>query len=110
MTARRVSDDEIAGASARDIAEIANAEPRTGKLEEPVAKPRSSGAPGTTIEALMLTWRERGSAALLERVTRQRLSELSSDQIRDVIKRLHALQPHYPQIDAMLLSKLEAQL
>jgi hypothetical protein len=66
-------------------------------------------AANSTIEALMYSLRERGAAALLERACLDRLADLSSTQIRDIIARLTALRPRYPKITDELLSKLEAQ-
>jgi hypothetical protein len=67
-------------------------------------------AADSTVEALMYSLRERGSAALSERGCLDRFANLSSDQIRDVIKRLIALRPHYPNITDELLFKLGDQL
>jgi len=72
--------------------------------------PQYDQAAQSTVEALMYSFRERGAAALLDRACRTRLGDLSSDQLRDVIKRLTALRPSYPKITDELLSKLEAQL
>lgn len=40
------------------------------------------GAPSATVEALMFSLRERGSAALTEAGTQRRLSEMSPAQVR----------------------------
>jgi hypothetical protein len=72
--------------------------------------PAYDQAAASIVDALMYSLRERGAAALLESTCRARLAELSSDQIRDVIKRLTALRPRYPKIDDELLSELAAQI
>ena len=54
----------------------------------------------------MYSLRERGAAALTERACLDRLTELSRDQIREVIRRLTALRPRYPKIDDELLFRL----
>jgi hypothetical protein len=51
------------------------------------------GAAPTTIEAVMYSLRERGTAALLEPNCRRRLSELNERQIVDIAVRLQKLQP-----------------
>lgn len=71
--------------------------------------PQYDQAADSTVDALMYSLRERGAAALLERACLDRLADLSSDQIRDIIDRLTALRPRYPKITDELLSKLEAQ-
>jgi hypothetical protein len=64
-----------------------------------------------TVEALMFSLRERGTAALAEPETQRRLAELSSAQVRDVIARLIAVRsPQYPAIDDELLHLLGEQL
>jgi hypothetical protein len=64
----------------------------------------------STVEALMLSLRERGAAALREPNTLRRLSELSTAQVREVIARLIKLRPRYPAIDDDLLLRLGDQL
>ena len=54
---------------------------------------RLQGAPQSTVAALMLDLRERGTKALSEPVVRRRLSELSEQQLRDVGARLQRLKP-----------------
>jgi hypothetical protein len=72
------------------------------------------GAAPTTIEAVMYSLRERGTAALLEPDCRHRLSELNERQIREVAVRLQKLKPkiarawNTEQIDALL--KVKARL
>jgi hypothetical protein len=61
------------------------------------------GAAPTSIEALMLSLRSRGSAALAEPNTQRRLSELSPAQVGEVIARLTRLQPQYPAINDELI-------
>ena len=68
------------------------------------------GAAFTTVEALMYSLRERGEAALHERDTRRRLSELSTNQVREVVTRLMRLRPKYPAITDELLFLLSEQL
>ena len=47
----------------------------------------------TTIEAVMYSLRERGTAALIEPDCRRRLSELTEQQILDVAVRFQKLKP-----------------
>jgi hypothetical protein len=49
--------------------------------------------PACTVEALMWSLRERGTAALTERDTRRRISELSDEQALEVADRLQRLKP-----------------
>ncbi|MGH7194730.1 MAG: hypothetical protein ACREJM_14520 [Candidatus Saccharimonadales bacterium] len=51
------------------------------------------GAAPTTIEALMLSLRERGTRALAEPPVRERLAELSRQQVIEVAVRLQKLNP-----------------
>jgi hypothetical protein len=67
-------------------------------------------AAASTVEALMFSLRERGVAALSERDCRRRLAELSTAQVRDVIRRLMVLRPRYPTITDELLFQLGEQL
>jgi hypothetical protein len=48
-------------------------------------------AAASTVEALMFSLRERGTAALSERDTQRRISELSEQQLHEVGTRLQAL-------------------
>ena len=68
------------------------------------------GAAFTTVEALMFSLRERGEAALHERDTRRRLAELSTDQLREVLRRLVRLRPKYPAITDQFLFHLNELL
>jgi hypothetical protein len=68
------------------------------------------GAAPTTVEALMYSLRERGMAALAERQTQQRLSEMSTAQIKEVIARLVRLRLQYPKITDELISYLGEQV
>jgi hypothetical protein len=62
------------------------------------------GAPPTTVEAVMYSLRQRGPAALAESDCRRRLSDLSPDQLRQVIVRLDRMRAEYPAItDGLLL-------
>jgi hypothetical protein len=54
----------------------------------------------------MYSLRERGTAALLESACRDRLGDLSSEQVRDVIARLIALRSRYPNVTDELLFRL----
>lgn len=69
-----------------------------------------SAAP-TTVEALMLSLRERSTAALLEPDCQRRLSELSEDQMIEVAVRLQKLKPEIApawsaeQVDALFEAK-----
>jgi hypothetical protein len=79
--------------------------------EEPEPEPeRSKNAAESTVEALMHSLRERGVAALSDRGCLDRLADLSSTQVRDVITRLIALRPRYPSITDELIFKLGEQL
>jgi|SRR5215470_16190460 len=51
-------------------------------------------AAAATVEALMYSLRERGTAALKEAPTRPRLRQLSEEQLREVAGRLQRLKPH----------------
>jgi hypothetical protein len=55
---------------------------------------RRHGAPQTTVEALMLGLRERGTKALVEPKVARRVSELSEQQLHEVCGRLQRLKPH----------------
>ena len=68
------------------------------------------GAAPTTVEALMLSLRSRGAAALAERDTKRRLADLSVVQVRQLIDRLIKLQPRYPRIGDELISTLREQI
>ena len=52
------------------------------------------GAASSTIEALMMGLRERGTAALAEEPVRQRLAQLDQQQVIEVGDRLQMLQSH----------------
>jgi hypothetical protein len=71
------------------------------------------GAAPTTIEAVMYSLRERGTAALIEPDCRRRLSELNGQQILDVAVRLQKLKPEIApawgaeQIDELLKAKAQ---
>ena len=71
------------------------------------------GAAPTTIEAVMYSLRERGTAALLEPDCRRRLSELNEQQILDVAVRLQKLRPEIApawgaeQVDELLKTKAQ---
>ena len=70
--------------------------------------PEFDGAPASTVEALMLSLRERGVAALAEDNTLRRLSELSPRQVREVTDRLQKLRSRYPAIsDGLIAAILE---
>jgi hypothetical protein len=67
-------------------------------------------AAASTLEALMFSLRERGTAALAEPQTRRRLAALSTAQVQVILARLMALRPKYPAIDDELLFLLGEQL
>jgi hypothetical protein len=52
----------------------------------------------STVEALMLGLRERGTAALAEEPARQRLAQLDEEQVIQVGDRLQALRPHIAKV------------
>jgi hypothetical protein len=68
---------------------------REGNLDDEVAKinPVEHGAARCAIEALMLSLRERGLAALEEPAVRRRLAQLSEQQLFEVGDRLQRLKP-----------------
>jgi hypothetical protein len=68
------------------------------------------GATKFTVEALMYSLRERGDRALAEPDCQRRLSELSSDQLVEVISRLMKLRSKYPAITDQLLFRLNEKL
>jgi hypothetical protein len=70
------------------------------------AKPTRPGAPPTTVEAVMYSLRQRGAAALAEADCRRRLSELTPDQLRQVIVRLDRMRSNYTAITDELLLRL----
>jgi hypothetical protein len=57
------------------------------------SREESSGAPQSTVEALMYSLRGRGTKALEEADTKQRLSELNDKQLAEVGDRLRRLKP-----------------
>lgn len=62
----------------------------------------------TTVEALMYSLRQRGAAALFEPDCQRRVSELSREQVKEVIERLDRLRPKYSAItDGLLLNIAE---
>lgn len=64
---------------------------------------RDQGASISTIEALMFSLRERGKSALTSSDTDRRLSELSPDQLAEMIVRLDRLRSKYPAVTDELL-------
>jgi hypothetical protein len=64
------------------------------------------GAAPTTVEALMWGFRTKGIAHLQEPNCRGRLSELSSAQVREVIKRLIYCRTKYPERDRGITDEL----
>lgn len=59
----------------------------------------------STVEAVMYELRTHGVAQLSKPNCQRRLSELSNDQVREVIERLHRMRPTYPAItDDLLLT------
>ena len=79
-----------------------------GPSTEPPPVPTLAAA--STVEALMFSLRERGAVALSEFACRDRLADLSSDQVSGVIARLIALRPRCPNVTDELLFKLGEQL
>ena len=72
--------------------------------------PEYDGAASSTVEALMLSLRERGAGALAEANTRRRLGNLSPAQVREVIERLDRLRQKYPAITDELLLQLAERI
>ena len=73
----------------------------------PVSRPaRRRAAAASTYEAVLYTLRTRESAALGERHCRQRLAELSDDQMRELVAALKRLKPQYPSISEELMLEL----
>ena len=66
----------------------------------------SEGAAETTVEALMLSLRERGVAALTEPATQLRLSQLSRSQVDEVVVRLNRLRGKFPAIGDGLIAEI----
>jgi hypothetical protein len=66
---------------------------------------RDEAAP-SAVEALMLSLRSRGIAALVEATTLHRLSELSPPQVKEVIDRLQKLRSRYSAISDGLISSI----
>jgi len=58
------------------------------------AKHFEGRAAAATVEALMYSLRQRGTAALKEAQTQRRLAALSEEQLREVAARLQRLKPH----------------
>lgn len=83
---------------------------RVHQRPAPEAPPQHRRAAESTVDALMYSLRERGTAALLESACRDRLGDLSSEQVRDVIARLIALRSRYPNVTDELLFRLGEQL
>jgi hypothetical protein len=68
------------------------------------------GAAKFTVEAVMYELRTYGIAALAGANCQRRLSELSPDQIRQVISRLMKLRPKYPAITDTLILQIKKKL
>jgi hypothetical protein len=68
------------------------------------------GAAPSTIEAVMYELRTYGMAATAGANCQRRLSELSPDQLVEVIQRLMNLRPQYPAITDKLLLYLKKRL
>jgi hypothetical protein len=101
MTAARKDRSKFRVASAEELQRI---------IDASIAKRRKEfGAAPSTIEAVMYELRTYGMAATAGQNCKRRLSELSPDQVRDVIVRLDRLRPTYPAITddlLLLLGKL----
>ena len=67
-------------------------------------------AAASTVEALMPSLRERGTAALKQAPVRRRLDQLSPEQLREVLARLIKLRARYSVINDELLLRLEERL
>jgi hypothetical protein len=65
-----------------------------------------TGAASVTVDALMHSLRRRGELALAEPACQQRLSELSLEQIEQVITRLTKMRRRYPAINDDLIARL----
>ena len=63
-------------------------------------------APASTYEAALYALRTRGIAAFAEPRLRQRLAELSADQMRELVAALTRLRPQCPSISEALMSEL----
>jgi uncharacterized protein YjiS (DUF1127 family) len=74
-----------------------------GQLNDPR---RFERAAQSTVEALVFELRENGAAQLEKANCRRRLSELSDEQLREVIGRLMAMQPQYLKINDALIAAL----
>jgi hypothetical protein len=68
------------------------------------------GAAETAVNALMFSLCQRGIAALSEPTTQRRLSELSKQQVSELIVRLDHLRPKYPKICDHLIVKVGGRL
>lgn len=89
---------------------VASAAELQADYEASLRRRREHGAAPTTVEALLYSLRERGEAALRERDVLHRLSELSTNQVREVVGRLMRLRPKYSAITDQLLFLLSEQL
>jgi hypothetical protein len=70
----------------------------------PVARqPRRPEAPVSTFQSVLYTLRTRGTAALAEPRCRQRLFDLSADQVAELVAALMRLKPRCPAISEELL-------
>jgi hypothetical protein len=76
-------------------------------IVDPDKAPDTSGAPASTVDALMFCLREGGIVALEEPANLQRLTKLSPAQFDDVIKRLSKLRSQYPAITDELLQTIK---
>jgi hypothetical protein len=68
------------------------------------------GAALATLEAVMFSLRERGESGLASLDTQRRLSELSADQLCEVIERLDRMRDRYPAVTDSLLVRLGEKL
>jgi hypothetical protein len=71
--------------------------------------PQYDGAAQSTIEVLMFDLRTHGVDRLNKSYTRQRLADLSTAQIKQIIERLKKLRPH-PNITDELIEILSEQI
>jgi hypothetical protein len=81
-------------------------------LEEgrPARRETKMNAPASTVDALMYQLRTDGIAALPDLGCQRRLADLSTPQVREVLRRLIRIRSNYPSITDELLFWLGEQL
>jgi hypothetical protein len=91
--------------------QVASAEELQRIIDASIAKRRKEfGAAPSTVEAVMYELRTYGIAAMAGQNCKRRLSELSPDQLVEVIGRLMNLRPKYPAITDQLIYVLGKKL